>query len=323
MRKEILESKYKEGKVIKTFSSFSEYIKESDGYENQTRDYDATEVKRKINRVILWLSINKGFYGELLTHLNIYGSSEVPTMCTNGTDIIFGPKFVLEHTEAELRFVLAHEILHCIGDHMARRGNRDHEGFNIAADYAINPLLMDEEGMDFPKWPDGTRKGLYDERFVGMTAETIYDILTEEKEMDKLKKDPNVKKIVKESGEVIDQGEKAPKPDEDLVIQDVNMEEDGSESDEYPEGDEWDESEGGDEGQEGEGQEGEGQEGEGQEGAQGDGEENKKGPPMNPEVGMYVRKNNGGYGKVSSVNADGTYDIEEVTEEEVKKALNY
>ena len=42
---------------------------------------------------------------------------------------------------------------------------------------------------------------------------------------------------------------------------------------------------------------------------------------MIPEPGMYVKKRSGGYGKVTSVNADGTYDVVTVTEEEVEAAL--
>ena len=43
---------------------------------------------------------------------------------------------------------------------------------------------------------------------------------------------------------------------------------------------------------------------------------------MIPEVGMYVKKRSGGYGKVTSINSDGTYDIAPATDEEVEAALD-
>jgi predicted metal-dependent peptidase len=64
-------------------------------------------------------------------------------MCTNGRDIIFHPDFVLQQKDEAVRFVLIHEILHCIGDHMRRRGSRNPEGWNIACDYAINPIIKE------------------------------------------------------------------------------------------------------------------------------------------------------------------------------------
>ena len=182
----LVESKYKEGKVIKTFASFGKYLTESafDGYVPQKIDYDPAEVKQRINRAILWLSINRGFYGELLTHLNIYGSSSVSTMCTDGTSIIFGPQFVLDHTREELCFVLCHEILHCIGYHHERRQDRDPYLWNVAADLAINPILMDDPDMKIPVVKTGKYagriNGLYEERFVGMRAEDIYDIVSKD-----------------------------------------------------------------------------------------------------------------------------------------------
>jgi predicted metal-dependent peptidase len=116
----IIESKYKTGKIITNFSSFV-------GYLNESQAHNAQEIAKKINRATLWISINKGFYGELLSHINIWGSYEIKpeTMVTNGRDIIFHPDFIMSHTDEELRFSIMHEILHCISEHQERRENRE------------------------------------------------------------------------------------------------------------------------------------------------------------------------------------------------------
>ena len=42
----------------------------------------------------------------------------------------------------EVEFVIAHEILHCVYDHMTRREDRDAMLHNIAADYIVNNTLV-------------------------------------------------------------------------------------------------------------------------------------------------------------------------------------
>ena len=335
MINKLIESNYKSGKVIKTFSDFGGYLNESDyegKYANQTHAYDAGEVRKRIGQAILFLSINRGFYGELLMHLNVYGSSTVETMCTNGTDVVFGPYFVLDHTPQQLAWVLAHEILHCIGDHQGRRGTRHPRKWNIAADYAINPILYDDDLLKYPTH-NGKFSGLYDPRFIGMRAEDIYDIF--EKEGWGPIMGDYTSKVSETSGEVLDEDTEMPEADPDLVVQDVSLsddeesgdedsdwddeESDDEESDNEESDDDWDDEESDDE--ESDNEESDDEESDDEDEEDWEDEEDEDNPPMIPEVGMYVKKRSGGYGKVSSVNSDGTYDIVPATDEEVAAAL--
>ncbi|RYD61691.1 MAG: hypothetical protein EOP83_16450, partial [Verrucomicrobiaceae bacterium] len=50
----------------------------------------------------------------------------------------------------------AHEILHCIYDHLGRRGGRDPKLLNMAQDYVINYTLVE----------DKTRRHVAEERLV-------------------------------------------------------------------------------------------------------------------------------------------------------------
>ena len=51
----------------------------------------------------------------------------------------------------EIEFVIAHEILHCVFDHMKRREDREPQLHNIACDYIVNNTLMDQNIGEKPK----------------------------------------------------------------------------------------------------------------------------------------------------------------------------
>ena len=183
----------------------------------------------KVNKALLWVNINRGFFGRLLGNLNIYGSSAIdpPTMCTNGLNIVYHPDFVLTQTDAAIRFVLCHEVLHCVGDHMTRRGNRDPLLWNYAADYAINPILHDEIDRNFA-WPivpeSGERMGLFEQKYAGMRAEDIYDDLIKDLQKNSSKA-KEWEQSGKDFGKVIDSTEDLPGPDnEESIVQDVTGE---------------------------------------------------------------------------------------------------
>ena len=94
-------------------------------------------------------------------------SYEIQTMATDGVQILFNPDWVLAQTIEELEFTVAHEVMHVDSFHMIRKGDRDHEIWNMACDFAINPPLV-KAGM---KMPEG---GLFDWDYADMTAENIY-----------------------------------------------------------------------------------------------------------------------------------------------------
>ena len=75
-------------------------------------------------------------------------------------------------TPAELRFIMAHEMLHVGLLHDKRRGDRDPFIWNIACDYVINAWLIDMGVGEMPP-----RGGLYDAKYAGMSADQIYDAL--------------------------------------------------------------------------------------------------------------------------------------------------
>lgn len=303
------------GKFVKhgSFKSFVKFINEnedfgSEDFENADLGYDPIEISRRIRRSIIWMNINKADYADLLSNVDIYGSDEIrpKTMCTDGKRIIFHPEFVASQTDAAIRLVLAHELLHCIGDHMSRRQDRDPKIWNYACDYAINPILDGEnfgQASNETAWPkneDGSRMGLLEEKYAGMRAEDIYELI---KNMPPPKNEQDL-------GNVVDEGTPLPEPSEGL---DVQMDEGEDEietsgEDEYGSGAEDEEGNEGGEGEEGDS----GEEGEDDGGA---GEVEYK--VYQAQVGDLIKSKDGRYGKITSINSDGTHDIDQMTEEEV------
>jgi predicted metal-dependent peptidase len=122
--------------------------------------------ERKLTRARTQLLLNQPFFGTLCLRLKL-APAAVPTMATNGREIIYNPTFVDELTPIELEAVLAHEVLHCALGHHCRRGERDPRLWNEAADLAINPILI---GNGFTL-PEGA---LFDPSFDNLSAEEIY-----------------------------------------------------------------------------------------------------------------------------------------------------
>ena len=88
-------------------------------------------------------------------------------MATDGSRIVYNPLFVDQLKPAELEGTLAHEVLHCALGHQCRRGERDPELWNQAADFAINPILLGN-GFTLPAG------ALVEPAFNNLSAEEIY-----------------------------------------------------------------------------------------------------------------------------------------------------
>ncbi len=84
-------------------------------------------------------------------------------MATDGVSIYYNPGYVETLNASELAGVLAHEVMHPALQHHTRRGGRNPKRWNMACDYAINPLLIDA-GITLPK------DVLIEHRFRGMSA---------------------------------------------------------------------------------------------------------------------------------------------------------
>lgn len=111
----------------------------------------SNEKKREyIRRLLLSrmrILVTNGFYGLLLMHMTYAIDEDCDTAATNGMKIYFGPKFLDELSDSELDFVMMHEILHVVLQHVLRGEGKDDERFNIACDIVVNSNILLSNGM--------------------------------------------------------------------------------------------------------------------------------------------------------------------------------
>ncbi len=126
------------------------------------------------------LILDKPFLGALVLRLPLVEAG--PWCRTTGTDarkLYYNPQWVASLSTAQAQFALAHEALHCALGHFTRRGHRVQRGWNLACDFAVNPLLIDE-GL---KPPLGSQVL---DLYRGMAAEEIYPCLDDSLDNDTL-----------------------------------------------------------------------------------------------------------------------------------------
>lgn len=133
----------------------------------------------KIAKAKAGLILDQPFFASILLSMPLIEDKTVPTFGTDGDTIYYNPDFLASLSLQEVTFTLAHEVLHCVFQHMMRRETRNHNRWNIAADYVINDLLQKEK---IGVMPQG---GLIDSRLVAKgngTAEGVYSLLPDETE---------------------------------------------------------------------------------------------------------------------------------------------
>jgi predicted metal-dependent peptidase len=127
------------------------------------------------------LVLDKPFLGALVLRLPLKEAS--PSWCrsvaTDARHFYYNRTWIEKLSVDQAQFVLAHEALHCALSHFARRGHRVQRKWDLACDYAINPLLL-KDGLKPP--PEAQVLTLYE----GMTAEEIYPCLEDNPDADTL-----------------------------------------------------------------------------------------------------------------------------------------
>lgn len=119
------------------------------------------------------LLFHKPFFGNLAARLIIKDASTwCKTAATDGRHLYYNRDFVKGLTKQELIFLIGHEILHCVYDHLGRRGSRKPELWNMANDYIVNYTLKKESVGQMPP------VGLYSDQYTDeMTSEEVYKLL--------------------------------------------------------------------------------------------------------------------------------------------------
>ena len=83
------------------------------------------------------------FFSEFIGKLRPVYTFRIETQATDGKDLLINPQFTYNLDFSQKVFVLAHEIMHCVLNHMRRAKNLgvSPQEANIAADYECNISL--------------------------------------------------------------------------------------------------------------------------------------------------------------------------------------
>jgi predicted metal-dependent peptidase len=163
-------------------STTTQNKKEADKFKNLCGPMDPKldrEVREKLITARVGLLLRASFFGNLATRLKLVNADEwCPTAATDGRHFYYNSRFIDMLKPKEVEFLFGHEVLHCVYDHFGRKGDRDHQLFNVANDFAVNADLKKHRVGEFIT----SVPCLYDAKYEGMSSEEIYDDLYENAE---------------------------------------------------------------------------------------------------------------------------------------------
>ena len=84
------------------------------------------EVHERIVTARVGLLLRHPFFGNMATRLKITPADEfIPTAAVDGRNLYYNTQFFNAMNNKEIEFVVAHEILHMVFDHIGRREDRN------------------------------------------------------------------------------------------------------------------------------------------------------------------------------------------------------
>lgn len=130
------------------------------------------------------LLLRHPFFGNMATRLKIVEASDwCMTAATDGRHLYYSKDFFEKLSAKEVEFVVAHEILHNVFDHISRTENRDRGIWNAAIDYCVNGQLVRDHIGEQP----ADIKIYHDSKHYGKSAEQVYDEIYEGMDEESLK----------------------------------------------------------------------------------------------------------------------------------------
>ena len=125
------------------------------------------------------LLLRHPFFGNMATRLIVKNCDDwCPTAATDGRHLYCNTQFFNAMSNKEIEFVIAHEILHCVFDHITRREDRIPILHNIACDYIVNNTLVRDRIGEMVKLVQCYQ----DFKYEGWMSEAVYDDLFKQAE---------------------------------------------------------------------------------------------------------------------------------------------
>lgn len=124
-----------------------------------------------ISASMLRLRMKSPFFATLALFAQVIITESVPTAATDGEDIFINAKFVRSLSSPQLDGLLLHEVLHAALLHVPRRGARERQLWNVAADIVVNGMIAQQQSFELPAG------ALRDQKLEDLSVEEIYELL--------------------------------------------------------------------------------------------------------------------------------------------------
>lgn len=138
----------------------------------------AIEMLKRIAQLRAEILNEYPFFGRLLLHL-IPAAADCGTACTDMTHLAFDPSFAKTLSDEEMKFVMLHEVMHCVLKHCVRGKALNTYLYNVACDIVVNSLIFESMGVSSftvaGEEPMHLTSDGQEGRF--FTAEEVYDML--------------------------------------------------------------------------------------------------------------------------------------------------
>jgi len=130
-------------------------------------------IASKISQAKAKLLVEQPYFGTLAANLNLKANEDHHSFLSDGIVFEYNPEYLASLSIDELGFALSNGAMHAALAHDNRQNSRLSWLWQLATDYAINALLV-QNGMQLPPSVN------FERRFEGMYAEEIYAMLKDE-----------------------------------------------------------------------------------------------------------------------------------------------
>jgi len=133
---------------------------------SQERDLKL-QLDKQLSQAKAKLLVEQPYFGTLASRLQTRQNDNIQAFISDGVHLDYNDEYLAELQPSELQFILSNGAMHAALSHDNRQKNRMGWLWQLATDYAINAMLL-ENGLEMPYGAN------YRKRFDGMYAEEIY-----------------------------------------------------------------------------------------------------------------------------------------------------
>ncbi len=131
----------------------------------------------KIEKAKARLMLDHPYFGTIASSLKLEKNNELLTFSSNGERMSYNSEYIDKLEPKEVEFVMANGAMHAVLKHQHRSAGRTNWLWQTATDYVVNGMLV-KNGMQPPVYAN------YEDKFSGMYAEEVYELLRAEMNSD-------------------------------------------------------------------------------------------------------------------------------------------